>query len=170
MLTINLADSVRNKQYNVSRNCVWSCLTLVTLSGITMPYIKKQSLIHQQAIVGWDACNRPLHCVHIHKHYIYKGAKGPFLDRKGIRKSLAIFERTGFFFSPLLFMIHWFIYIYGSKAAGREKSALNVPTSPSRKKSPCPNYPSYRLKSLSLIHIWRCRRIERCRSRWSPYH
>ena len=23
---------------------------------------------------------------------------------------------------------------------------------------------------LSLIHIWRCRRIERCRSRWSPYH
>ena len=26
------------------------------------------------------------------------------------------------------------------------------------------------LKCLSLIHIWRCRRIERCRSRWSPYH
>ena len=25
-------------------------------------------------------------------------------------------------------------------------------------------------KHLSLIHIWRCRRIERCRSRWSPYH
>ena len=26
------------------------------------------------------------------------------------------------------------------------------------------------VKNLSLIHIWRCRRIERCRSRWSPYH
>ena len=26
------------------------------------------------------------------------------------------------------------------------------------------------LHMLSLIHIWRCRRIERCRSRWSPYH
>ena len=26
------------------------------------------------------------------------------------------------------------------------------------------------LTYLSLIHIWRCRRIERCRSRWSPYH
>ena len=26
------------------------------------------------------------------------------------------------------------------------------------------------LFKLSLIHIWRCRRIERCRSRWSPYH
>ena len=26
------------------------------------------------------------------------------------------------------------------------------------------------LQYLSLIHIWRCRRIERCRSRWSPYH
>ena len=26
------------------------------------------------------------------------------------------------------------------------------------------------LVKLSLIHIWRCRRIERCRSRWSPYH
>eukprot|EP00826_Nyctotherus_ovalis_P032127 TRINITY_DN25944_c0_g1_i1.p1 TRINITY_DN25944_c0_g1~~TRINITY_DN25944_c0_g1_i1.p1 ORF type:complete len:237 (-),score=65.61 TRINITY_DN25944_c0_g1_i1:17-727(-) len=25
-------------------------------------------------------------------------------------------------------------------------------------------------KHLSLIHICRCRRIERCRSRWSPYH
>ena len=24
------------------------------------------------------------------------------------------------------------------------------------------------LVNLSLIHIWRCRRIERCRSRWSP--
>ena len=23
---------------------------------------------------------------------------------------------------------------------------------------------------LSLIHIWRCRRLLRCRSRWSPYH
>eukprot|EP00826_Nyctotherus_ovalis_P011655 TRINITY_DN13030_c0_g1_i1.p2 TRINITY_DN13030_c0_g1~~TRINITY_DN13030_c0_g1_i1.p2 ORF type:complete len:131 (+),score=36.33 TRINITY_DN13030_c0_g1_i1:298-690(+) len=26
------------------------------------------------------------------------------------------------------------------------------------------------LQDLSLIHICRCRRIERCRSRWSPYH
>ena len=24
--------------------------------------------------------------------------------------------------------------------------------------------------TLSLIHIWRCRRITGCRSRWSPYH
>ena len=23
---------------------------------------------------------------------------------------------------------------------------------------------------LSLIHIWRCRRVSECRSRWSPYH
>ena len=23
---------------------------------------------------------------------------------------------------------------------------------------------------LSLIHIWRCRRLVECRSRWSPYH
>ena len=28
----------------------------------------------------------------------------------------------------------------------------------------------YHVTILSLIHIWRCRRIERCRSRWSPYH
>ena len=26
------------------------------------------------------------------------------------------------------------------------------------------------LHSLSLIHIWRCRRLVECRSRWSPYH
>ena len=25
-------------------------------------------------------------------------------------------------------------------------------------------------EELSLIHIWRCRRRLRCRSRWSPYH
>ena len=25
-------------------------------------------------------------------------------------------------------------------------------------------------QSLSLIHIWRCRRLLTCRSRWSPYH
>ena len=28
----------------------------------------------------------------------------------------------------------------------------------------------YYVLLLSLIHIWRCRRIERCRSRWSPDH
>ena len=27
-----------------------------------------------------------------------------------------------------------------------------------------------KLKYLSLIHIWRCRRSTLCRSRWSPYH
>ena len=27
-----------------------------------------------------------------------------------------------------------------------------------------------RSETLSLIHIWRCRRRLRCRSRWSPYH
>ena len=26
------------------------------------------------------------------------------------------------------------------------------------------------IMNLSLIHIWRCRRRLRCRSRWSPYH
>ena len=26
------------------------------------------------------------------------------------------------------------------------------------------------ISNLSLIHIWRCRRRLRCRSRWSPYH
>ena len=40
---------------------------------------------------------------------------------------------------------------------------------------PWPRPPGDNLSSqdqyfLSLIHIWRCRRIERCRSRWSPYH
>ena len=33
------------------------------------------------------------------------------------------------------------------------------------------NFPPKELiQWLSLIHIWRCRRIRRCRSRWSPYH
>ena len=46
--------------------------------------------------------------------------------------------------------------IYGSKAAGREKSALNVPTSPSLKESPCPNHPSYRLGSFTQLEIYIC--------------
>ena len=29
---------------------------------------------------------------------------------------------------------------------------------------------SFFISSLSLIHIWRCRRLLTCRSRWSPYH
>ena len=37
-----------------------------------------------------------------------------------------------------------------------------------RYRSQVPN--TSRVSNLSLIHIWRCRRIERCRSRWSPYH
>ena len=28
----------------------------------------------------------------------------------------------------------------------------------------------FAVQSLSLIHIWRCRRSTLCRSRWSPYH
>ena len=46
--------------------------------------------------------------------------------------------------------------VYGSKAAGREKSALNVPTSPSLKESPCPNHPSYRLGSFTQLEIYIC--------------
>ena len=30
--------------------------------------------------------------------------------------------------------------------------------------------PAFFSFSLSLIHIWRCRRYSLCRSRWSPYH
>ena len=28
----------------------------------------------------------------------------------------------------------------------------------------------WEIQLLSLIHIWRCRRVTVCRSRWSPYH
>ena len=50
---------------------------------------------------------------------------------------------------------------------------------PTVERTPSVEYPScfYLLsttgrecKRLSLIHIWRCRRRLRCRSRWSPYH
>ena len=46
------------------------------------------------------------------------------------------------------------------KADAAAKSALSFPITKMK-------LPAY---DLSLIHIWRCRRIERCRSRWSPYH
>eukprot|EP00826_Nyctotherus_ovalis_P032640 TRINITY_DN26297_c0_g1_i2.p3 TRINITY_DN26297_c0_g1~~TRINITY_DN26297_c0_g1_i2.p3 ORF type:complete len:110 (+),score=28.26 TRINITY_DN26297_c0_g1_i2:76-405(+) len=35
---------------------------------------------------------------------------------------------------------------------------------------PVADIPFIKRMELSLIHICRCRRIERCRSRWSPYH
>eukprot|EP00826_Nyctotherus_ovalis_P059134 TRINITY_DN8199_c0_g1_i20.p1 TRINITY_DN8199_c0_g1~~TRINITY_DN8199_c0_g1_i20.p1 ORF type:complete len:650 (-),score=99.46 TRINITY_DN8199_c0_g1_i20:24-1973(-) len=40
---------------------------------------------------------------------------------------------------------------------------------PTPKYSRCTTSKAYAI-NLSLIHICRCRRIERCRSRWSPYH
>ena len=43
---------------------------------------------------------------------------------------------------------------YGSKAARREKSAWNVPTSPSLKQSPFPNHPSYRPGSFTQLEIY----------------
>ena len=55
-----------------------------------------------------------------------------------------------------------YISVYGSKAAGREKTALNVLTSPSLKESPCPNHSSYRLGSFTQldIYVWgTCTRI-----------
>ena len=54
------------------------------------------------------------------------------------------------------------VIAYGSNAAGRGKSALNVLTSPSLKESPCPNHPSYRLGSFTQldIYVWgTCTRI-----------
>ena len=34
----------------------------------------------------------------------------------------------------------------------------------------CSSFMRAFLRTLSLIHIWRCRRSTLCRSRWSPYH
>ena len=42
---------------------------------------------------------------------------------------------------------------YGSKAAGREKSALNVTKLASLGESPCPNHPSYRLGPFTYVEI-----------------
>ena len=52
-----------------------------------------------------------------------------------------------------------------SKTNGSTCIELPQPVNPSRK-----SLKSYLIISLSLIHIWRCRRYSLCRSRWSPYH
>ena len=49
---------------------------------------------------------------------------------------------------------------------GKSAKVLIYPTF----QRPRPSIAPPMLYHLSLIHIWRCRRIERCRSRWSPYH
>ena len=56
----------------------------------------------------------------------------------------------------------------GSKRLKGSPSGLAGPKSRGQKQFyQAPGRP---VRTLSLIHIWRCRRIERCRSRWSPYH
>ena len=59
-------------------------------------------------------------------------------------------------------VITWSSYS-GSEPHPQSSSLLSLV----HKESPLPNDKAH---NLSLIHIWRCRRIERCRSRWSPYH
>ena len=46
----------------------------------------------------------------------------------------------------------------------------NVIGPPGKLRNVCGKAGIHAVLVLSLIHIWRCRRIERCRSRWSPYH
>ena len=45
-------------------------------------------------------------------------------------------------------------YTYGSKSAGREKSALNGNNQASLRDLPCPNHPSYRLGSFTQLEIY----------------
>ena len=57
-----------------------------------------------------------------------------------------------------------YIYPYGTKSAGREKSALNGNNQASLGDSPCPNHPSYRLGSYTHLEIYSmptCTRISR---------
>ena len=53
---------------------------------------------------------------------------------------------------------------YACESAWREVAALIIWVSLYE------NRESFMTQILSLIHIWRCRRGSRCRSRWSPYH
>ena len=56
----------------------------------------------------------------------------------------------------------WRLRLAGwSHAQCPDATAVAPPPDAMRKRSP---------SSLSLIHIWRCRRSTLCRSRWSPYH
>ena len=53
---------------------------------------------------------------------------------------------------------------YLFQVAGRENPC------PRHARTESPAHPLCSLYILSLIHIWRCRRLLTCRSRWSPYH
>ena len=64
---------------------------------------------------------------------------------------------------------------WGGHTSGKMKSAVSRCRSLTVSRTRCAGALScWKTKlspaTLSLIHIWRCRRIERCRSRWSPYH
>ena len=53
------------------------------------------------------------------------------------------------------------------------KCDIHVPTSPTISSIILQSLITHWIQTsqhLSLIHIWRCRRRLRCRSRWSPYH
>ena len=71
-----------------------------------------------------------------------------------------------------------FVFItqnYADKLTGMGYSVVSVEsgetTEPTVVPEPAPAFTDVPADAyLSLIHICRCRRIERCRSRWSPYH
>ena len=56
--------------------------------------------------------------------------------------------------------------LYSHKISG-DPSVLNCPQTDTEDDLPILRKG---VEALSLIHIWRCRRLDACRSRWSPYH
>ena len=67
--------------------------------------------------------------------------------------------------------VWWFLYVLPKWNCSRcLKYVRPFKTNGQFKLIQIESYLWYVMYILSLIHIWRCRRIERCRSRWSPYH
>ena len=67
------------------------------------------------------------------------------------------FNKTPLF--PLMWMVRFVTFVHKD---------LFPDTNPCEQKWQI--WPSTSTGTLSLIHIWRCRRSYACRSRWSPYH
>ena len=91
-----------------------------------------------------NRCLRRHHCTTMQSHFLRKTDFTPHPMSFMQGNNLNTFSTNTYIYCSNNYIVKWF----------KSTSLLNIEC----------------CKALSLIHIWRCRRLLTCRSRWSPYH
>ena len=160
-----IRDRGKTEQYSLGRRAFFTSVTAADLDRST------ELMLLSVFIFNWDWCLKS--CCFFFIQHLWE----VFSELKREITSMHLVQNFG--------LIIWccFLLIMASFAEDNEdadviKHCMNSTNSTSCSltyehvyKSLTKNENSFNIShALSLIHIWRCRRIERCRSRWSPYH